>query len=222
MAHEHPREYEFEAQPGLPEKLPAGERIVWQGAPDPWQLAIHALHVRKLALYFGAMLALQALQAGADGRSLAAALALSGTLAGVALLILGAIAWMAARTTMYTLTDKRIVMRIGIVLTVSYNLPLKQIAGASFKPLSGGFGEIALALKGSDRIAWVHLWPHARAWHLRKPQPTLRCLPDAQAVAELVQQAWLAQNPGVQAQLGPQTEPVRRPGLHTAMGQTAS
>lgn len=218
MAHE----YEFEAQPGLPEKLPAGERIVWQGAPDPWQLAIHALHVRKLSLYFGAMIALQAIHASAEGRPLAASLALSGALAAVALLTLGAIAWMAARTAMYTLTDKRIVMRIGIVLTVSYNLPLKQIAGASFKPLSGGFGEIALTLKGSDRIAWVHLWPHARAWHLRRTQPTLRCLPDAQAVAERVQQVWLAQNPGVQAQLGAQAEPAHRPGLHTALGQTAS
>ncbi len=222
MAHPPAREYEFEAQPGLPEKLPAGEHIVWQGAPDPWQLALHALHVRKLALYFAAMMGLQAIHASGDGRPVLASLALSGSFAVVALLILGAIAWMAARTTLYTLTNKRIVMRIGIVLTVSYNLPLKQIAGAAFKPLSAGFGEIALALKGSDRIAWVHLWPHARAWHLRRPQPTLRCLPQAQAVAEQVQQAWLAQNPGVQAELG-QAPAMPSPvhGLHPAAEPSA-
>ena len=33
----------------------------------------------------------------------------------------------AARTTLYTLTDRRVVMRIGIVLTVAYNLPLVRI-----------------------------------------------------------------------------------------------
>ena len=36
-------------------------------------------------------------------------------------------AWLSARTTMYTLTNKRVVMRIGIVLTVSFNLPLRAI-----------------------------------------------------------------------------------------------
>lgn len=218
MAHEH----EFEAAPGLPEKLPAGERIVWQGAPDPWQLALHALHVRKLAVYFAAMIALQAAVADSGGQALSASLALSATLALVALGTLGAIAWMAARTSMYTLTDKRIVMRIGIVLTVSYNLPLTQIAGASFRPLSGGFGEIALALKGGDRIAWVHLWPHARAWHLRRPQPTLRCLPEAQAVATLIQQTWLARHPGVNAELGAAQVQPAAPSMRPAAAQTAA
>lgn len=215
-------EYEFEAQPGLPERLPAGERIVWQGAPDAWQLALHALHVRKLALYFALMLAVQASVSEASGRDLAASLALSGTLALVALVTLGAIAWLAARTTLYTLTNKRIVMRIGIVLTVSYNLPLSQIAGASLKPLADGFGEVALALKGSDRIAWVHLWPHARPWHLRRPQPTLRCLAQAESVGALVQQAWLAQNPGVAAELGaPAAETAVHPLSGSPEGLTA-
>ncbi len=211
MQHEH----EFEAQPGLPERLPAGERIVWQGAPDAWQLALHALHVRKLAVYFAAMLAVQASVSGAQGQDLAASLALSATLALVALGTLGAIAWLAARSTMYTLTNKRIVMRIGIVLTVSYNLPLSKLAGASLAPLSDGFGEVALALKGGDRIAWVHLWPHARPWHLRRPQPMLRCLPQAQAVGALIQQAWLAQNPGVPAELGT-VRPEPATGLNNA------
>lgn len=223
MQHEH----EFEAAPGLPEKLPAGERILWQGAPDAWQLAVQALHVRKLALYFALIIALQA--ATAQGGSLPsglASLALSLTLALVALGLLGGIAWLSARTTMYTLTNKRIVMRIGIVLTVSYNLPLKQVASASFRPLSGGFGEIALALKGSDRIAWVHLWPHARPWHLRRPQPMLRCLPEAQAVGTLIQQTWLDLHPGVAADLGQPQAPAAPAtpshSLHAVAGNATS
>ena len=27
-------EHEFEAEPGLPEQLPAGERVLWQGQPQ--------------------------------------------------------------------------------------------------------------------------------------------------------------------------------------------
>jgi len=43
-------EHEWEAAPGLPSTLPAGERIVWQGSPDWKQLAVHAFHVRKIAV----------------------------------------------------------------------------------------------------------------------------------------------------------------------------
>jgi hypothetical protein len=53
-------EHEWEAAPGLPSDLPPGERVVWQGAPDWKRLAIHAFHVRKVALYFALMLAVQA------------------------------------------------------------------------------------------------------------------------------------------------------------------
>ena len=54
-------EHEWEAAPGLPSALPKGERVVWQGAPDWKRLAIHAFHVRKVALYFALMLAVQAI-----------------------------------------------------------------------------------------------------------------------------------------------------------------
>jgi hypothetical protein len=190
-------EHEFEAAPGLPEKLPANEHILWQGAPDWWQLAVHALHVRKLAFYFAGMMAVQAVFLLADGQPLVASLALSGGLATVALGLLALTAWMSARTSLYTLTNRRVVMRVGIVLTLTFNLPLRQIAGASFKAQGVDCGDIALALKGSDRIAWVHLWPHARPWALRRPEPTLRCVPGAQALGALIERTWKEANPGV-------------------------
>ena len=189
-------EHEFEAAPGLPEPLPKGERMIWQGSPDFRMLAIHAFHVRKLALYFTAMLALQWLYLSADPA--APLLRPLLTSAGMALLALGlltTIAWFSARTTLYTLTDRRIVMRIGIVLTLTFNLPLRQVSGAAIKPQAEGHGDIALTLSGSDRIAWLNLWPHARPWQLRQPQPSLRCVPDAQAVGTRIQQAWNVVHP---------------------------
>jgi hypothetical protein len=81
-------------------------------------------------------------------------------------------------------------MRLGIVFTVSFNLPLKQVAAADVGLLSGGFGDISLALKGSDRIAWVHLWPSVRPWRLTKPEPTLRAIPEVQMVSEKLRDAW--------------------------------
>lgn len=208
------QEHELEAAPGLPEPLPAGERLLWQGRPDWRKLAREAFHIDAVAIYFALMVMLQALlswRSQASVETNVVPLLWSITLAIAALGLLALSAWLSARTTLYTLTSKRVVMRIGIVLTVSFNLPLRWIAEAQLKPGADGCGDIALALKGSDRIAYLHLWPHARAWYLRKPQPSLRCLPDVAQVGELLQQAWrerIAQTAGMDAY---ERIPVRMP-----------
>lgn len=181
-------EHEFEAVHGLPEALPAGEHLLWQGSPDALALARQALHVDKLAIYFGALLAWRLIIGLHDGQSaVQIAQALTGMLplAVVALALLGGIAWLIARTTVYTLTNRRVVMRIGVVLSITFNLPFAEIKAADLR-LRGhrGIGDITLQLGGEGRIAYLHLWPHARPWRLRQTEPMLRALPEAAAVAQ--------------------------------------
>jgi hypothetical protein len=104
-------------------------------------------------------------------------------------------AYYAAQTALYTLTNRRVVMRIGIVLSLTFNVPLRRIVAADLGRINDDSGDIALQLNSADRIAWLHLWPHARAWHVKQPQPTMRCLPDAEKLALAVAQAWQAENP---------------------------
>ena len=187
------REHEHEPVHGLPEELPADERVLWQGAPDWRALAIRAFHVRKLVVYFALMLALRGSVVLADGGSALDAIRAVATLAPLALLGIGLtllIAWLSARSTAYTLTNRRVVMRIGIVLTLTFNLPLKRIAAAEMAPAPRDTGDIALELAGNDRIAWLQLWPHARPWRVAKPQPMLRCVPQGVQVAKLLAQTW--------------------------------
>jgi hypothetical protein len=186
-------EHEFEAQPGLPEPLPVGEQLLWQGSPDWRAMARHVFHIRGLTLYFGAILALRAGFVLADGAGIVAAgvavlwlLPLVALALGLALLM----AWLTSSLTVYTITDKRVVMRIGIVLSLTLNLPLKRIAAAGLHLHPNGRGDIPLTLAGNDKIAFVHLWPHSRPWRLAKPEPMLRCLADAERVAGLLADAW--------------------------------
>ncbi len=186
-------EHEFEAQPGLPEPLPAGERMLWQGSPDWREMARRVFHARGLTVYFGAILTLRAAFVVSDGGGLReAGVAVLWLLPpvlsalGVALLM----AWLTSKLTVYTLTDKRIVMRIGIVLSLTLNLPLKRIAAAGMRQHSDGHGDIPLTLREGDKIAYVHLWPHARPWRLANPEPMLRCLPEAARVGGLLTAAW--------------------------------
>ena len=199
-------EHEWEAAPGLPEPLPAGEKILWQGAPDWYTLAVHAFHVRKVAIYFGVMLLWQALNLradGADGLDIVIDLSKSATLIVMALCLLCMAAWWAASTSLYTLTDKRLVMRVGIVLSLTFNFPLRCIRSARVKSLAGDHADIALELPPGDRIGWFHLWPHQRAWFVKNPQPTMRGVTQGRQVADLLQKTWMQAQTSVQGRSTP-------------------
>jgi hypothetical protein len=190
-------EHEFEPQLGLPEALPAGEKLLWQGSPDVATVARRIFHMRKLVAYFAVLLALRAAQVWSNGGSAMDsidALFLPGSLVVMGLGAVALLAYLTAKTTVYTLTDKRICMRIGIVLTLTFNLPLRQVQSAALRKQVGSTGDIVIALGSDTRIAWLHLWPHVRPWHVKAPQPMLRAVPDAQAVAVLLSQAWAQAN----------------------------
>ncbi len=196
MMYEAP-EHEFEASHGLPAKLPQGERIIWQGSPDTKSLALHAFHLPTLAGYFAVLLILRGALAISDGLSFVAAMYsvavfLPLAITGLGLVLL--IAWLVARSAVYTLTNRRVVMRIGVVLNITFNLPLKAVAAAGLKLHSDGTGDIPLTLTGEDNIAYPHLWPHARPWQLKRTQPMLRCVPNAARVGQLLTEAAALEN----------------------------
>lgn len=187
-------EHEFEPEFGLPEPLPRGETILWQGAPDFRDMALRVFHLRKAVVYFAVLLAARAVQLWLSDIGVSStfmSLLLPTLLAAVALAAIVTLAWLSARTTAYTLTDQRVVMRVGIVLTLTFNLPLKHISAASLQVKGKGFGDIPFVLAGNARVGWIHLWPHARPWRVARPEPMLRCIPDAAAVAALLSTVWV-------------------------------
>jgi hypothetical protein len=200
-AHRHSLGHEHDHEPvrGLPEAPPPGEHVLWQGSPDWRQLAVRAFHLRKLVAYFAVLMVLRALFVASEGASTADAVVAALWLAlpsSVALGLVALLAWLSARTTLYTITNHRVVMRIGIVLTLAYNLPFKRIAAAGLSLRPDGSGDIPLTLVGRDRIALLHLWPHARPWRVAQPEPMLRCLPRAAEAARVLSQAWMLETGG--------------------------
>jgi len=209
LGHEH----EFEPQFGLPERLPQDEFIVWQGSPDVGALAASAFHIKKLVIYFLLLIvacAWPALETQAGAMAVLQAIKWIAPLSLLGLASVWLMAYMTSRATVYTLTNKRVVMRLGIVLTVTFNLPLKQIASSDVRLLESGFGDITLALQGSDRIAWVHLWPSVRPWRISKPEPTLRAISDVQEVAVKLRDAW-TQASGMAANATPTMQSTNKP-----------
>ncbi len=186
-------EYDNEPIPGLPGLLPPGEMIIWQGSPHWRSLARTAFHTRLVAMYFAGLAALSAIFALRHGNYVGVELTVSLGLVGLGLL--HALAWGSARTTIYTLTNRRIVFRIGMAVPKCINLPLAMIAAVDFAGRADGTGDLPLTLIGAPRLGYLALWPHARPLKIVRPAPMLRSVPEAEAVAALVARACLAANP---------------------------
>ncbi|MEL6649019.1 MAG: photosynthetic complex putative assembly protein PuhB, partial [Pseudomonadota bacterium] len=78
------------------------------------------------------------------------------------------------------------VMRIGAALTITLNLPFKQIKNAELDLRKSGTGTIALDLDQRTRLSYLVCWPHVRPWSIRQTKPALRCIRNAQQVGELL------------------------------------
>jgi len=179
---------------GVNEWLPAGEHIRWQGAPDARALARHLLFVRPLAAYFASMIAWwmvanrATIATAAFWTTVAVQVALSALVIGGA----RALARWIAQSATYAVTDRRLVLRLGIILPLTVNLPLRYIEGAKVKRFADGTGQIALQLRTQERLAWLVLFPHVRPFSFSRPEPLLRGLVDADRVGAVLREAVLA------------------------------
>ena len=187
---------------GIAQPLPEGERLLWQGAPNRGALARRALHIRVVAGYFAVIIGYGLLGAMRDALSLRQMLVTLATQLVLSGLVVGGMhlyARITARSTIYAITDRRVVMRVGLVLPTTINIPFHLIDSASTVEFGDGTGQIALAIRPPDRLGFVHLWPHVRPWRLRWPEPMLRGLVDTQVVARLIRDAASASGPIVRA-----------------------
>ncbi len=182
-------DYAGEPIPGLPAHLPEGERLLWQGSPAWMSLAVRAFHIRKVAIYFAALILWRGVSSKYDGAATGEALSYALAIMPVALCGIGIVALLAyayARMTIYSITSRRVMMRSGVAMPITVNLPFKRIDGAGLRLHADGTGDIPLKLSKDDRIAIMAIWPNMRPWRLSRPEPMLRSVPDASAVADLL------------------------------------
>jgi Bacterial PH domain len=218
MSHD---DFDFEPVPGLPAHLPAGEQMLWQGSPVWGTVARRVFYVDKIAMYFTALLAWRFGVTLYEGLGLSEAVLSALRMAPLGLMAIGLFLWMArsvGRTTIYTITNRRVVMRFGMALPLTINLPFRQIGAAGLSVYGDGSGDIPLETTGKGGFGYLVLWPHARGFHFSKPQPMLRCVPDAVRVAEILGAALasaLAASPAStaddQALIQPASKPVSWP-----------
>jgi Bacterial PH domain len=180
----------------LPAPLPVGERVIWQGKPTLKGLALRSFRIREVALYFGLLMLWRLWSSWSHGMPPAEAAVAALWLmipAGCTIALLGCLAWLFRRATCYTITSRRVLFQFGVALPMTMNIPLSRIANAALKTYRDGSGDIPLQVLDSKRVSYLLLWPHIRPWRLRAPEPMLRSIPAAAAVAPKLAEALAAQ-----------------------------
>jgi Bacterial PH domain len=186
MSHD---EFDFEPIPGLPAELPPGEQLLWQGSPTWNATASRVLHIRAVSFYFLAIVILRIVAGRLSDQDWHAIGTSALWLSAFGIATVAFLAWVArmiASGTVYTVTSRRIVMRFGIVVPVTINIPFAIVRSASLKTYDDGTGDIPIQLGGNGRIAYPHLWPHARPWAMKQPEPMLRGVSQAASAAGIL------------------------------------
>jgi hypothetical protein len=181
---------------GIAEPLPPGEVLLWQGKPEFRSLLREAFHIRALLLYFGILALVPVYMAwggaAAPGVPVLAQVAwlllLAGIIGGMAALF----ALYTMRTTIYAVTDRRVILRIGVALPAVINMPLDKVGGVWQRKHRDGTGDLALSPRGTRGIGYLLLWPHARPWKVGTPEPMFRSISEVDRVGELLKEAVLA------------------------------
>ena len=194
MKHSTMTNFEIERALDLAAPLPEGEHVIWLDSPDWKSFALRVFHLKALTVYFACAIVFNILWMFSNDAPTADVLVSTARLLPlslVALAMFALLAWLMAKSTTYAITNRRVFLRIGVALSITVNVPLKTIRSADLRVYKDGTGDLPLSLTGEDRLAYLHLWPHARPWQIKDTAPMLRAVPQANQVAEILATALL-------------------------------
>lgn len=169
--------------------LEPGERILWQGRPEASSLRRNLLKGRWLVAYAAGLLIWKLVLIvwirGLSPQEVFDTVTL--VVQGLVLVGIAAyFAWALARGTTYTLTELRLVIRHGIALPGTVDIPLRALRSVAVRIHDDGTGDVALSVRDGGSIGFAKLWPHARGLELSRPVPMLRGVRDAAVLGSIL------------------------------------
>lgn len=171
-------------------RLPAGERVLWSGAPDQRALARYLLRERWVLGFVAFSFAIGAADAWQHPTDTIPRLIgvgiLSLVLALVAVVSIRLFAWRLAKTSSYVITDKRVFFNIGIVLRADANVPYSIVEDVDLRRRADGSADLIISLTGEQEIPWLLLFPHMVWRGGRRGRPTFRALREPDVASELL------------------------------------
>lgn len=190
----------FESHENILEAIPDGESILWKGKPSFWGFSWHFFGLKLIAIYLMILSVVFAARLTVTDFYTAFAFdflpfLLSGILASC---ILMALAGIQSQSSVYIITENRVIIKSGAALSFLISMPFKKIKAVNLQKRNGSLGTISFELNAGKRVPYISCWPSVRPWKFKNTEPAFSCIENVDEVATILRKSVMAGTIGLQ------------------------
>ena len=203
----------LEVHKNILDAIPEGESILWKGKPSFWGFSWYFFGLKLLAFYLIILSVVFAARLTVTDFFTAFVVdflpfLLSGILTSF---ILMALAKIQSQSSVYIITENRVIIKSGAALSFLISMPFKKIKAVNLQKRKGSLGTISFELNSGKRVPYISCWPSVRPWRFKKTEPAFSCIENVDEVATILRKSVMAgrvslQAPVINSEFKPQIE----------------
>ena len=191
----------FEVHKNILDAIPEGESILWKGKPSFWGFSWYFFGLKLLAFYLIILSVVFAARLTVTDFFTAFIVdflpfLLSGILTSF---ILMALAKIQSQSSVYIITENRVIIKSGAALSFLISMPFKKIKAVNLQKRKGSLGTISFELNSGKRVPYISCWPSVRPWRFKKTEPAFSCIENVDDVATILRKSVMAGRVSLQA-----------------------
>ena len=191
----------FEVHKNILDAIPEGESILWKGKPSFWGFSWYFFGLKLLAFYLIILSVVFAARLTVTDFFTAFVVdflpfLLSGILTSC---ILMALAKIQSQSSVYIITENRVIIKSGAALSFLISMPFKKIKAVNLQKRKGSLGTISFELNSGKRVPYISCWPSVRPWRFKKTEPAFSCIENVDEVATILRKSVMAGRVSLQA-----------------------
>ena len=184
----------FEVHKNILDAIPEGESILWKGKPSFWGFSWYFFGLKLLAFYLIILSVVFAARLTVTDFFTAFVVdflpfLLSGILTSF---ILMALAKIQSQSSVYIITENRVIIKSGAALSFLISMPFKKIKAVNLQKRKGSLGTISFELNSGKRVPYISCWPSVRPWRFKKTEPAFSCIENVDEVATILRKSVMA------------------------------
>ena len=186
----------FEAPKNILDAIPNGESILWKGRPSLWGFSWNLFGLKWITLYLSILSIVSVARFFASDFYTAfyvdfLPFFLSGIFASIILICLAATQ---TYSTVYIITENRVIIKTGAALSFLISMPFKKIKEVNLQKRGASIGTISFELLSEKRVPYISCWPSVRPWKFKGTQPAFSCIGSVDEVATILRKTAMTGN----------------------------
>ena len=186
----------FEAPKNILDAIPNGESILWKGRPSLWGFSWNLFGLKWITLYLSMLSIVSVARFFASDFYTAfyvdfLPFFLSGIFASIILIGLAATQ---TYSTVYIITENRVIIKTGAALSFLISMPFKKIKEVNLQKRGASIGTISFELLSEKRVPYISCWPSVRPWKFKRTQPAFSCVRSVDEVATILRKTAMTGN----------------------------